>query len=289
MAGSDEIERRMIRAAMSAPYLRRDDERALAERWRDARDEQALSALTRAHMRLVVAMAARYRRYGLPMADLMQEGHVGLLEAAARFEPERDIRFSTYASWWIRAAIQDFVLRNWSIVRGGTSSGQKALFFNLRRIRARLAREHPEEAAHATLARVARELGVAATDVEAMDARLSGADMQLDAPMAGEDGPARGESLIDPAPRPDEVVAERIDAERLRAELQHALLALSQRELRIVQERRLREDGVTLEALGSRLGISKERVRQIEVRALDKLRRLLKNSPSGPGTPAHAS
>ena len=288
MAGSDDIGRRMISAAMSAPYLRRDDERALAERWRDARDEQALSTLTRAHMRLVVAMAARYRRYGLPMADLMQEGHVGLLEAAARFEPERDIRFSTYASWWIRAAIQDFVLRNWSIVRGGTSSGQKSLFFNLRRIRARLAREHPEEAAHATLARVARELGVAATDVEAMDARLSGADMRLDAPMAGEDGPARGESLIDPAPRPDEIVAERIDTERLRAELQRALLGLNQRELRIVRERRLREDGVTLEALGAKLGISKERVRQIEVRALDKLRRLLTNSPSGPGTPAHA-
>jgi RNA polymerase sigma-32 factor len=288
MAGSDDIERRMISAAMSAPYLRRDDERALAERWRDARDEQALSALTRAHMRLVVAMAARYRRYGLPMTDLMQEGHIGLLEAAARFEPERDIRFSTYASWWIRAAIQDFVLRNWSIVRGGTSSGQKSLFFNLRRIRARLAREHPEEAAHATLARVARELGVAAADVAAMDARLSGADMQLDAPISGEDGPARGESLIDPAPRPDEIVAERIDAERLRAELQRALLGLNQRELRIVRERRLREDGVTLEALGAKLGISKERVRQIEVRALDKLRRLLTNSPSGPGTPAHA-
>ena len=288
MAGSDDIERRMISAAMSAPYLRRDDERALAERWRDARDEQALSALTRAHMRLVVAMAARYRRYGLPMADLMQEGHIGLLEAAARFEPERDIRFSTYASWWIRAAIQDFVLRNWSIVRGGTSSAQKSLFFNLRRIRARLAREHPEEAAHATLARVARELGVAAADVAAMDARLSGADMQLDAPMSGEDGPTRGESLIDPAPRPDEIVAERIDAERRRAELQRALLGLNQRELRIVRERRLREDGVTLEALGARLGISKERVRQIEARALDKLRRLLTNSPSGPGTPAHA-
>lgn len=286
MAGSDDTERRMIRAAMSAPYLQRDDERELAERWRGARDERALATLTKAHMRLVVAMAGRYRRYGLAMADLVQEGHVGLLEAAARFEPERDIRFSTYASWWIRAAIQDFVLRNWSIVRGGTSSGQKALFFNLRRIRARLARQWPNESGQELVARVALELGVGANDVEAMDARLSGADVHLDAPvgMDGEDGPSRGENLIDPGPRPDDLAAEQIDSERRRAELACALEALSERELRIVEERRLRDESVTLEALGAKLGISKERVRQIEARALEKLRRLMTTTHA----PAHA-
>src|SRR4028118_777427 len=134
------VRRRFVRAAMDAPFLEREEERALAVRWKDNRDEAALHRLTSAHMRLVIALAARFRHYGLPMADLVQEGHVGLLEAAARFEPERDVRFSTYATWWIRASIQDYILRNWSIVRGGTSSAQKALFFNLRRLRAGLNR-----------------------------------------------------------------------------------------------------------------------------------------------------
>src|SRR6476661_5609092 len=128
-----------MKAARSAPYLARDDERLLTVRWKDERDDQALHKLAHAHMRLVIAIAARFRHYGLPLADLIQEGHVGLLEAGARFEPDREVRFSTYATWWIRASIQDYILRNWSIVRGGTSSTQKALFFNLRRLRARLA------------------------------------------------------------------------------------------------------------------------------------------------------
>src|SRR5690606_21898455 len=130
--------RTLIRAAMKAPYLERDEEHDLAVRWKDARDQQALHRITTSHMRLVISMASKFRHYGLSMGDLIQEGHVGLLEAAARFEPERDVRFSTYATWWIRASIQDYILRNWSIVRGGTSSAQKALFFNLRRLRARL-------------------------------------------------------------------------------------------------------------------------------------------------------
>ena len=129
----------MVRAAMQAPYLERDEEHMLALRWKERQDQQALHRITLAHMRLVISMASRFRHFGLSMGDLIQEGHVGLLEAAARFEPEREVRFSTYATWWIRASIQDYILRNWSIVRGGTSSAQKALFFNLRRLRARLA------------------------------------------------------------------------------------------------------------------------------------------------------
>ena len=128
----------LIRSAMKAPYLERDEEQKLAIRWKEKHDQDALHRITMAHMRLVIAMAAKFRGFGLPMSDLVQEGHVGLLEAAARFDPEREVRFSTYATWWIRASIQDYVLRNWSIVRGGTSSTQKALFFNLRRLRARL-------------------------------------------------------------------------------------------------------------------------------------------------------
>src|SRR6478736_7976542 len=131
-------DRRMIKIAMAAPYLAREEEHDLAVRWKHNEDRGARNQIAMAHMRLVISMAAKFRNFGLPMSDLVQEGYVGLLEAAARFEPERDVRFSTYASWWIRASIQDYILRNWSIVRGGTSSAQKALFFNLRRLRARL-------------------------------------------------------------------------------------------------------------------------------------------------------
>ena len=130
----EQAKRNLIRAAMQAPYLEREEEHDLAVRWREHGDQQALHQITTAHMRLVISMATKFRYFGLSMGDLIQEGHVGLLEAAARFEPDRDVRFSTYATWWIRASMQDYILRNWSIVRGGTSSAQKALFFNLRRL-----------------------------------------------------------------------------------------------------------------------------------------------------------
>ncbi len=270
--------RRLVQAAMAAPYLERDEERDLARRWREAGDEAALHRLTSAHMRLVIAMAARFRRFGLSQADLIQEGHVGLLEAAARFEPEREVRFSTYASWWIRAAIQDFVLRNWSIVRGGTSSAQKALFFNLRRLRARLARELDGAAEPEIFAAIADTLGVSIADVEAMSARLSGPDTSLNAPLGeadGESGAERQDFLMNDEPTTDETVGGRIDGERRTAWLREALGVLNERELKIVEERRLSENGETLEALGARLGISKERVRQIEARALEKLQNAL--------------
>ncbi len=270
--------RRLVRAAMSAPYLEREEERALATRWREQGDEAALHRLTAAHMRLVIAMAARFRRFGLSPADLIQEGHVGLLEAAARFEPEREVRFSTYASWWIRAAIQDYVLRNWSIVRGGTSSAQKALFFNLRRLRAQLARDLEGAAEPEIFAAIADTLGVSIADVETMNARLSGPDTSLNAPLVdaeGDTGAERQDFLVDDEPTTDETVGGRIDGERRHAWLREALGVLNERELKIVEERRLSENGETLEALGTRLGISKERVRQIEARALEKLQTAL--------------
>src|SRR5690349_8596046 len=145
-------DRRMIKIAMAAPYLERDEEHALALAWKDHNDQEARNKIAMAHMRLVISMASKFRNFGLPMSDLVQEGHIGLLEAAARFEPSREVRFSTYASWWIRASMQDYVLRNWSIVRGGTSSAQKALFFNLRRLRARLS-QGPEPLSSADLYR----------------------------------------------------------------------------------------------------------------------------------------
>ena len=272
------VRRRFVRAAKDAPFLEREEEHALAVRWKDDRDEVALHRLASAHMRLVIALAARFRHYGLPMADLIQEGHVGLLEAAARFEPERDVRFSTYATWWIRASIQDYILRNWSIVRGGTSSAQKALFFNLRRLRARLTRGGEERIASEVHGTIARSIGVSRADVALMDSRLSAPDTSLNAPIGDNDAGSsaqRMDFLIDAAPLPDESVGETIDGERRVRWLRQALEVLNERELRILRERRLEESQATLESLGDRLGISKERVRQIENRALEKLRRAL--------------
>jgi RNA polymerase sigma-32 factor len=267
----------MIQAAMRAPYLERGEEHDLAVRWKEKHDQEALHRITTAHMRLVISMAAKFRHFGLSMSDLIQEGHVGLLEAAARFEPERDVRFSTYATWWIRASIQDYILRNWSIVRGGTSSAQKALFFNLRRLRARLAQGSDMLSSAEVYREIATALGVPVADVAMMDSRLSGPDASLNAPLTDEGGNAsdRQDFLVSDAPLPDEVVGETIDLERRSGWLNPALGALNERELKIIRERRLREEGATLEALGQRLGISKERVRQIENRALEKLRTAL--------------
>lgn len=282
MAQITGISRSFVRTAMNAPYLTREEEHGLALAWRDAGDEAALARLTTAHMRLVISIAGRFRNYGLSPQDLVQEGHVGLLEAAARFEPGRDVRFSTYATWWIRASIQDFVLRNWSIVRGGTSSAQKALFFNLRRLRMRIARRAENEPDLDIQGEIAAAVGVRRSDVAAMEARLSGPDMSLSAPVSDDDSGSadRGDFFADSAPLPDEIVGEQIDGERRHEWLQSALTVLSERELRILRERRLAEEGETLEALGEKLGISKERVRQIENRALEKLRKaLLERNP----------
>jgi RNA polymerase sigma-32 factor len=284
------VRRRFVKAAMDAPFLGRDEEFELAMRWREGRDQVALHRLASAHMRLVISIAARFRHYGLSMADLIQEGHIGLLEAAARFEPDREVRFSTYATWWIRASIQDYILRNWSIVRGGTSSAQKALFFNLRRLRARLSRESGELASETIYREIATAVGVSVNDVAVMDSRLSAPDASLNAPVIeGEESgtTSKVSFLVDDKPLPDEVAEDAIDGERRVTWLRGALAVLSDRELRIVRARRLSDDADTLESLGARLGISKERVRQIENRALDKLRRaLLDRHPGLQGAPA---
>lgn len=269
----DNAGRTFIRAAMKAPYLERDEEHRLAVRWKQDNDQNALHRMTVSHMRLVISMAVKYRHFGLPTSDLIQEGHVGLLEAAARFDPERDVRFSTYATWWIRASMQDYILRNWSIVRGGTSSAQKALFFNLRRLRARLATGREPLTNEMLYSQISMALGVSKADVAMMDSRLSAPDSSLNAPLADDAGAAeRMDFLVSDDPLPDEVVGDTIDVERRALWLKAALRALNDRELKIIEERRLSDDGATLEALGEALGISKERVRQIEVRAMEKLR-----------------
>lgn len=275
--------RTLAKMAMNAPYLAREEERALAVRWKERQDQQALHRMIMAHMRLVIAIAGRFRNFGLSMSDLIQEGHVGLLEAAARFDPEREVRFSTYATWWIRASMQDYILRNWSIVRGGTSSAQKALFFNLRRLRARLQRTGGATPTQEVYREVAQALHVSEADVALMDARLAGADTSLNAPLKSDgNDPAseRIEFLVCDDPPPDEVAGESVDQERRAQWLHQALETLNWRELTILRERRLSEEGATLEALGTTLGISKERVRQIETRAMEKLRvALVKRHP----------
>ncbi|MEZ5959224.1 MAG: RNA polymerase factor sigma-32 [Hyphomonadaceae bacterium] len=266
---------RFLRAAMKKPLLAADHERELARLWRDERDEHALHELTMAYMRLVVAMASRFRHYGLPLSDLVQEGNVGLMQAAMRFEPDREVRFSTYATWWIRSAMQDFVLRNWSIVRTGTTSAQKALFFNLRRLRARIGDVGDAVMSAEATSKVAQALRVTEHDVESMAARLSAPDRSLNAPLTDEGDGEWQDLLADDAAGPEANAMEVHDTVARIALVRDAMRELSDRERLIIRERKLEEDAVTLEALGARLGISKERVRQIEGNALEKLRRAL--------------
>ncbi|MFN8731599.1 MAG: RNA polymerase factor sigma-32 [Hyphomonadaceae bacterium] len=269
--------RRFVKQAMKAPLLEHDHERELAVAWRDHQDERALHELTTAYMRLVISMAARFRNYGLPMSDLVQEGNIGLMQAAARFEPDREVRFSTYAAWWIRSAIQDYVLRNWSIVRTGTTAAQKSLFFNLRRLRALISDTGEAMMTRENREIIATKLGVSEREVEQMASRLSANDRSLNAPMSDcMDGGGEWQDLLpDEGILPDQDVMERTDTERRTNWIQEALKSLNPRELAIIQERRLTDEGATLESLGVRMGISKERVRQIEHQAMKKLRAAL--------------
>ena len=262
-----------IQDAMDAPLLERAHELDLATRWRDKQDQKALHELIGAYRRLVVAMASKFRNYGLPLGDLIQEGNIGLMEAANRFEPERDVRFSTYATWWIRASIQDYVLRNWSIVRTGTTAAQKSLFFNLRRLRARIeGRNNGAGLNDADREEIAKELNVKTSDVRDMEGRLSGPDHSLNNVMSEGQSDSWQDFLADERPNPEDIVIGMKDSQTRSAWLNNALMTLSTRERKIISERHLKDEVVTLEDLGKQLGISKERVRQLESRAMDKLR-----------------
>jgi RNA polymerase sigma-32 factor len=264
-----------IKTSMKEPLLEREVEFELARLWREEGDEIALHKLVRSYMRLVVSTAGRFRNYGLPMGDLVQEGNVGLMQAAARFEPQREVRFSTYATWWIRSAMQDYVLRNWSIVRTGTTAAQKSLFFNLRRLRARI-----EDASGTRLGRlgdegrksIAKQLRVKIAEVESMETRLGAHDQSLNAPLTESSEDDWQDFLPDQRPSPEDVAIGMRDGETRSRWLAEALGELSPREQTIIRQRRLTDEGATLEELGRELGVSKERVRQLESRALNKLR-----------------
>ncbi len=262
-----------IRNSMNEPLLEKEHELNLARRWRDHEDEKALHELVRSYTRLVVSVASRFRNYGLPMGDLIQEGNIGLMQAASRFDPERDVRFSTYATWWIRSCIQDYILRNWSIVRTGTTAAQKSLFFNLRRLRSKIeSREEAEGLTDESRQEIANELNVKVKDVETMEGRLSGNDHSLNARI-GEDGEDEWQTMLsDEGPTPEDITLNVVDSQTRSQWLNDALNELSDREQKIIRDRHLGHDVVTLEALGNELGVSKERVRQLEQRAMQKLK-----------------
>ncbi|PXW68775.1 RNA polymerase RpoH-like sigma 32 subunit [Loktanella sp. PT4BL] len=272
----------LSRTAMKAELLDAETELALAYAWRDQRDEQALHRLITAYMRLAISMASKFKRYGAPMNDLIQEASVGLMKAADKFDPDRGVRFSTYAVWWIKASIQDYVMRNWSMVRTGSTSSQKSLFFNMRRVQARLEREAAAEGReldrHEMRELIAIEVGVPLHDVEMMEGRLSGSDFSLNATQSVDD---EGREWIDALEDDGMQAAERVenthDNETLRQWLLTALSGLNDREQFIVRERKLRDEPRTLESLGSELGLSKERVRQLEAAAFGKMRKSLES------------
>lgn len=272
----------LSRTAMKAELLDAETELRLAYAWRDERDEAALHRLITAYMRLAISMASKFKRYGAPMNDLIQEAGLGLMKAADKFDPDRGVRFSTYAVWWIKASIQDYVMRNWSMVRTGSTSSQKSLFFNMRRVQARLERESAAAGEvldrHQMRQMISTEIGVPLHDVEMMEGRLSGSDYSLNATQSVEDeGREWIDALVDESAQADEMVEHRHDTEQLRAWLLSALNSLNERERFIVRERKLRDQPRTLESLGQELNLSKERVRQLEAAALGKMRKSLEN------------
>ncbi len=272
----------VARQAMSAELLDAETEGELARAWRDHGDEQALHRLVTAYLRLAIAMAAKYRRYGAPMSDLIQEAGLGRMKAASKFDPDRGVRFSTYAVWWIKASIQDYVMRNWSMVRTGSTSAQKSLFFNMRRVRAKIETEMDLEGRDASSSEIRREiaeeLGVPLRDVNMMEARLAGADFSLNAPQAGEEGREWVETLEDEGEQAEARIERDSDLGRARDWLTEAFEALTPRERLIINARKLAEEPETLESLGTKLSLSKERVRQLEAQALKKMRRQLETS-----------
>jgi RNA polymerase sigma-32 factor len=264
---------RFIEEAKRFPMLSPDDERDLTLAWRERRDRQALRKLVGSHLRLVVKIARGFGGYGLPLADLVAEGNVGLMQAVEKFDPGRGFRFATYAMWWIRAAIQEYILHSWSLVKIGTTAAQKKLFFNLRKLKGRLEELDAGDLSPETVKIIAEELNVPAAEVIEMNRRLAGVDSSLNVTV-GEDGDTDRLTLIaDGGPSQEQRVVEADELKKRRRILTAAMEGLNDRERRIVIERRLRENPLTLEELSREFNVSRERVRQIEVRAFEKLQK----------------
>jgi len=250
----------------------------LAKRWKEHEDPEAARRLVTSHLRLVAKIAMGYRGYGLPVSEIVAEGNVGLMQAVKRFDPERGFRLATYAMWWIRASIQEFILRSWSLVKIGTTSDQKKLFFNLRKAKNKISAIEEGDLTPEHVATLADQLGVSETEVVNMNRRLSAPDSSLNAPLRV-DGESEWQDWL-----PDETIdqetrlAESEEVDERRALLNAALGELPEREREIIRARRLQDDPATLEELSHKFGISRERVRQIEVRAFDRLQKSMKNA-----------
>jgi RNA polymerase sigma-32 factor len=268
------------------PMLEPQEEYMLAKRWREHQDPTAAERLVTSHLRLVAKIAMGYRGYGLPISEVISEGNVGLMQAVKRFEPEKGFRLATYAMWWIKAAIQEYILRSWSLVKMGTTANQKRLFFNLRRVKSQIQALDEGDLRPDQVKHIATHLGVTEEDVVSMNRRLGG-DASLNSPVrADEEGAEWQDWLVDGAEDQETVLAESQELDGRRKLLASALGVLNERERRIFQARRLAEDPVTLEELSSEFGISRERVRQIEVRAFEKVQDAVKKGAAAALLPA---
>jgi RNA polymerase sigma-32 factor len=274
--GRDDNLFRYLDKVRGFPLLSEAEELDLARRWRDGRDEAALARLASSHLRMVVKMAMGNRGYGLPVAELISEGNLGLVQAIEKFDPERGFRLSTYARWWIRAAIQDYILRSWSLVKMGTTAAQKKLFFSLRKLKRKLREVEEGDLSPETVTWIATELAVREDEVVQMNRRLAGPDHSLNASPRGTEEGEWQDLLVDEAAVDQETsFAEREELLLRRRMLGAAMKQLDERERHILIERRLRDEPITLEGLGREYSISRERVRQIEVRAYEKLRKAM--------------
>ena len=261
------------------PMLEPEEEYMLAKRWREDDDTVAAHRLVTSHLRLVAKIAMGYRGYGLPLAELISEGNVGMMQAVKRFDPERGFRLATYAMWWIRASIQEYILHSWSLVKMGTTAAQKKLFFNLRKIKSKLQAFEEGDLSPEQVAYVATQLSVPEQDVVQMNRRLTAGDQSLNAPIrADADGGEWQDWLVDDRETQEEMLIESDELRERRAMLTEAMHTLNERERKILAERRLAEEPKTLEDLSAEFGVSRERVRQIEVRAFEKLQKAMKNA-----------
>ena len=257
------------------PMLQPDEEYMLAKSWREHGDREAAHKLVTSHLRLVAKIAMGYRGYGLPISEVISEGNVGLMQAVKRFEPERGFRLATYAMWWIKASIQEFILRSWSLVKMGTTASQKKLFFNLRRIKGQIEAIEEGDLRPDQVKEIATRLGVPEDDVVSMNRRLSG-DVSLNAPVRAESEGEWQDWLVDDEDNQETVLAESEELSQRMKLLEGAMSKLTDRERRVFEARRLSEDPLTLEQLSQEFGVSRERIRQIEVRAFEKVQKAVR-------------
>jgi RNA polymerase sigma-32 factor len=269
---------RYLREIRKFPMLAPEEEYMLAKRWREHEDPDAAHRLVTSHLRLVAKIAMGYRGYGLPLSELISEGNVGMMQAVKRFDPERGFRLATYAMWWIRAAIQEYILHSWSLVKMGTTAAQKKLFFNLRKLKGQLQAIDEGDLSPENVTKIATELGVPEADVVSMNRRLAAPDHSLNAPLKTDGEGEWQDWLVDDTSDQETDLSERQELGLRRDLLRGAMSHLTERERDILTERRLKEEPTTLEDLSQKYRISRERVRQIEVRAFEKLQKAIKTA-----------